>query len=877
MSPIPSHFQLFLQPQADQTAVTIAHNARFTVLTSRLLRLEYNSNGRFQDAPSQTIWYRQQPVPEYTVSESNGRLHIHTDHLHLSYQLNQPFSATALTIIQLENGITWHYGDAPTGNLHGTYRTLDGISGNTPLEEGLVSRAGWAVWDDSATLIFQEDGWLAPRPADAESQDLYFFGYGQEYTSCLRDFMKLSGPVPLLPRWALGNWWSRYHAYTQHELIRLMQDFRDHQVPLSVCIVDMDWHLTEVGDYNGWTGYTWNRELFLKPDEFIRWLHEQGLKTALNLHPALGIRPYEAQYNAMARQLGLDPAAEETIPFNIADPAFARAYFELLHHPQEEMGVDFWWMDWQQGTMTGLPGLDPLWWLNHLHFYDLGRNGRTRPFIFSRWGGLGNHRYPIGFSGDTWVNWETLAFQPYFTATAANVGYSWWSHDIGGHMFGVEEPELYARWVQFGIFSPIMRLHSTKNPFHERRPWGYDDHIFRVTRHAMQLRHALIPYLYTQSWRNHTEQIAPIRPMYHDYPEQEAAYNCPDQYTFGDHLIVAPYTTPADAQTQLSRQVFWLPPGDWYHFFSGEHFVGNSWHARYGSLDDMPVFAKAGALVPLGPQVGWGGVQNPVELELHVFAGADGRFTLFEDDGESTAYTQGDYSLTHFTQSWRGREVEIIIAADQEKHSHIPELRTYRLRVHGIRYPLYVALMLADTPVSCHLRYDAPTETVLLSGINVPRDGSLTVTIGADDETLLSQRDRTKETCLTMLHTFKLETQAKLAIAENLDQLATNPTLLQAYKPLLTESQARALLEVVLQTGAHFIRQRFAKELLILWNNRANTAVTYQYNEYNHEEFWVDRRFLAHSGPLPRFQAILPAHQWQLHVDYAGAASISYP
>ena len=215
---------------------------------------------------------------------------------------------------------------------------------------------------------------------------------------------------------------------------------------------------------------------------------------------------------------------------------------------------------------VGRAGLDPLWWLNHLHFYDLGRDGVTepgftdsgftepvevnsesvpkRPFIFSRWGGLGNHRYPIGFSGDTHVSWDSLAFQPFFTATAANVNYGWWSHDIGGHMGGVEEAELFARWVQFGVFSPIFRLHCTNNRFHERRPWGWDAETARVTANAMRLRHQLIPYLYTMAWRNHTEQRPLVRPMYHEFPAQEAAYHCPDQYLFGSEMLAAPFVAP---------------------------------------------------------------------------------------------------------------------------------------------------------------------------------------------------------------------------------------------------------------------------------------------------------------------------------------------
>jgi hypothetical protein len=295
MTQIPSHFQLDFQPIANPEAVVVIGSARFTVFTTRLIRLEYDANGRFQDAPSQPFWYRNQPVPKFEQGVVNGRLHLTTDHLQLSYQVGRPFSAKSLQITLKASGTVWHFGDKNPTNLRGTYRTLDEVSGSTPLEQGLLSRSGWALVDDSHTLIFNQDGWLEPRP-NPDALDLYFFGYGQAYNDCLRDYFALTGPVPLLPRWALGNWWSRYWAYTQAELTQLMQDFRQHDVPLSVCIVDIDWHLA------GWTGYTWNRDLFPDPPQFIAWLHAQGLKTALNLHPADGVGPHEAQYPAMVQR-----------------------------------------------------------------------------------------------------------------------------------------------------------------------------------------------------------------------------------------------------------------------------------------------------------------------------------------------------------------------------------------------------------------------------------------------------------------------------------------------------------------------------------------------------------------------------------------------
>lgn len=876
----PAYRQLRFDAIADPEAVVVFDAARFTVLTSRLIRVEFDPRRLFEDRPSQVFWYRRRQVPRFSIERKGDELTISTDHLRLAYRAGDALSAENLTITLLPEGPVWRYGDVDQTNLLGTVRTLDKVSGakQLELEPGLLSRAGWAVVDDSRTLVFNEQNWLEPRDRVEEQVDLYFFGYGRDFRSLLSDYCRISGNAPLISRWALGNWWSRYWAYSQSELIGLMEQFRAHEVPLSVCIIDMDWHLVNVGPgVNGWTGYTWNRALFPDPPGFLARLHELGLKTALNLHPALGVRPHEEAYPEMARRLGVDPATEQSIPFDIADPIFTQAYFEVLHHPQEKDGVDFWWMDWQQGKDTRLPGLDPLWWLNHLHFYDRGRDGR-RPFIFSRWGGLGNHRYPIGFSGDTLVTWESLAFQPYFTATAANVAYGWWSHDIGGHMKGVEEPELYLRWVQFGVFSPIFRLHSTNVAFHERRPWAYDAEIFRLARRAMQLRHALIPYLYSLSWLYEKEGRALCRPLYHDYPEAEAAYACPQQYLFGEGMVVAPFVDPADADTRLSRQVVWLPPGDWYDFFNGERYQGDAWHAVYGSLEDIPVFARAGAIVPIGPPVGWGGVDAPEELHVHVFAGADGRFSLFEDDGDSLTYRDGDYALTVFTQARRGETMDIVVEPVGGERRFAPDERLYTFHVYGVTATTQVSAEIGGAAVHCEARFDPLGEILSISNLSLPQTAGLRLTLTAEAGALLSGRDRTAEKCRAMLASFRLETLAKEAVASRLDSLSADPSRLRDFGFDLHPSQLRALLEITQGVGVHHVTDKHAPHLLIIWNNRELPEMRYRF-AVKREGYWhAGERFASEGGIAPRFRAITPeTGDWRFHADYFGLTEISLP
>ncbi len=783
-------FHLVANPQA----IVRAPNVRFTVLTSRLIRLEYSAQDEFEDRPSQVFWHRELPVPSFTVTRSPSQIEILTQHVRLRYRVHpKGFTADSLVVELMGTGMVWHYGDRDPHNLHGTARTLDLADGPVPLAPGLMSRSGWAVVDDSTTLIFDAEGWLKPR-ALGDNLDLYFFGYGHDYLECLRDFCQVSGPMPLIPRWALGNWWSRYWEYSQDELTRLMEDFQSHRIPLSVCVVDMDWHLTETGNAScGWTGYTWNRARFPDPERFIRGLHDQGLKVTLNLHPADGVYPHEAQYVAMCERLGIDPQSHEPVRFDIVDSKFAEAYFELLHHPLEAQGIDFWWIDWQQGEQTGFRGLDPLWWLNHLHYFDLSRDGKKRPFIFSRWGGLGNHRYPIGFSGDTIVSWNSLAFQPYFTATAANVGYGWWSHDIGGHQKGSEEPELYARWVQFGVFSPILRLHSTKNPYHERRPWGYDAEVFRVTRQALQLRHALIPYLYAMAWKCFTDSRPLILPMYYLHPEEEAAYQCPSQYYFGSELVAAPYVSPRDPDTRLSRQTIWLPAGDWFDFFTGEYYPGSQWHTFYGKLEEIPVLAKAGAIIPLGPKLGWGGIANPIELTVFVFPGANGTFELYEDDGETQAFQDHHHAITALAQNWHDNSLEISVAPARGDVSYIPSPRTYTIAVRGIRPPDETQLLVNNLAHDLRLDYEEATETLTVGGITLSPYDELHLRLSVSQGTLLSKRDRRRERCRKLLSAFRLDTVTKYRIDQALDEVIDGRASLMKYSDALCDGQLSAL------------------------------------------------------------------------------------
>lgn len=431
---------------------------RFTLLTDRLVRYEWSEDGTFEDRASTLAVFRDFEPPRFNLTEKDDKVTISTDFFTLNYKMSGGFEDGGLTVTV--NDETWKYDGRSYGDLGGTARTLDNANGRIPLEPGVLSRKPYSVLDDSKSMLFDEKGWIGTR-VDGR-KDGYVFAHHNDYKLAIKAFYALSGRQPLLPRWALGNWWSRYHEYTATEYKELVNNFEEDDIPLTVAVLDMDWHKVNIPPQygSGWTGYSWNRELFPNPPKFLRWLRRKGLKVTVNDHPADGIRGFEDQYEEVAKALGHDTSNKAPIPFDCTDRKFMDAYFDVLKQNLENEGIDFWWMDWQQGDRTKLPGVDPLWVLNHYHYLTSKRNifRLDKPLTFSRYAGPGSHRYPIGFSGDTYITWESLNFQPEFTSTASNIGYGWWSHDIGGHMFGIRSNEMMVRWVQLGCFSPILRL-----------------------------------------------------------------------------------------------------------------------------------------------------------------------------------------------------------------------------------------------------------------------------------------------------------------------------------------------------------------------------------------------------------------------------------
>lgn len=570
---------------------------------------------------------------------------------------------------------------------------------------GLLSQSGYSVLNDSTSALIK-DGWLAKR-SDPDCQDWYFFAYGLDYARALSDFVQLCGRIPMLPRWAFGVWFSLFDRMQDADYRQLVERFDALELALDVLVLDVDWHRS------GWCGWDWDQEFFPDPKAFLEWAHRVGLHVGANVHIE-GVPPQVSNFASLCEARGLDPAevkagkvfpvknptadwifdswqpdaqktAYETdaVPdegwllFNLASESEADVFMQKLHRPREEDGIDFWWID---GYSASHPGVNAQLWTNHVYYTHLEATTQRRALILSRTGGIGSHRYPVQFSADTYSHWEVLQFLVDFTTRAGNVGVSYWSHDLGGffgHALGVPtiDPELFVRWVQFGCFCPIVRLHSDHG---RREPWHYGQWVLEALRKAFHLRIQLVPYLYHLSRVAYDTGLPLCRPLYLVYPEDKEAYQVTTQYLLGDRLLVAPVVEAGGY-----RSVY-LPAGGWWERSTGQ-FYSESQHLNlFVPLERVPVFVRAGAILPLSEVSRRVGTAPPTTLILEVYAGADGELDFYEDDGESISYRTDGGSRRLFTQRREGDSHILKSEPVRGSYEGMPPVRCFRILWRGL-------------------------------------------------------------------------------------------------------------------------------------------------------------------------------------------------
>jgi hypothetical protein len=524
--------------------------------------------------------------------------------------------------------------------------------------DGLLDRAGWRLLDDTQSPVWTSGGWVASRPPGGDLEDGYLFAYGQGYTGALRTFARLTGPAPLLPRDVFGVWYSDYTPYSSADIEdSVYSAFERADVPLDTLSLDTDWKSP-----NDWDGWEWNSALFPHPSAFLRWARSHGIDVTLNVHSSISIEDPQ-----LSKALGTAPLAKSACMVGIcyiwdwSSPAQAESNF-ALQQSFEQQGVAFWWLDWCcDESVASMPGLTPDAWIGHLYAQEMVDKGE-RGFVLARIGSSNadteevypagpwsDHTSAVAFTGDAWGTWDTLAQEVALTPDEATIGEPYVSDDIGSYLGPPPQeprdpPDLYDRWVQFGTFQPILRLHSDNE---DRLPWQYPQPVQGITEDFLRLREALVPYTYTLAARAHQDGLPMTQPLYLEYPGQSAAYAHPEEYLYGSDMVVAPVTSPGDdADTTV-----WIPPGRWIDYFTGATFDGPSTVTMSVPLNRMPVLVRAGGIVPEDAPSAPGRRGAVGTMDLDVYSGSSGSFRLYDDSGTGLGYTKGQDSETQITDS----------------------------------------------------------------------------------------------------------------------------------------------------------------------------------------------------------------------------------
>ena len=662
----------------------VLNNARFTVYSPGCVRLEYAPEGKFAEGPSLLVGRKAAKPGRADVSVKGKKLRIKTANFELTYTDNgQGFSPDNLQIVHknhIGQKMVWVPGKKDQANLGTVTRSLDqwkwvGGPNHYPVE-GILSFEGGHLVQDEARVYWNPVHQWPENLSPSVWFDGYFFAYGNDFKAALKDFVTVFGRIPMVPRWTFGLWYSRWYAYTDKQIIELVKHYRKEGMPIDVMIIDTDWR-------NGWGGYDWQKKYFPNPEKMIATLHKMDVRVSLNDHPGYdnydALPPHDSHIPEIRRRLGALPHQGQWA-CDWSRKESVQAWCDVILGPLFDQGMDFWWIDgWIKPPFSNL---DSQLWANEVYYELAEEKTRKRGMILARWGGVGSHRYPVQFSGDTPSEWEMLRHQVEFTARSAGLGAVYWSHDIGG-FFGKEiDEEIYVRWMQFGAMSPMLRTHSDHGI---REPWGFSDRAKAIVRKQTRIRYALAPYFYTLAREAHDAGLPIARPMYIEYNDNDGAalWRKKHQYLIGRDLLVIPADGPVDKKSKVFHKKAYFPNGDWYGLETDERIHGMLDGSLDIPLDRIPTYVREGAIIP-SQKVGVAlGTKVPEEIQFDFFPHGhkSSEFILYEDDGESKDYAKGRSAWTTVRGIRSGNVIEVSISAPRGTYKGMPKSRTFVVRV----------------------------------------------------------------------------------------------------------------------------------------------------------------------------------------------------
>ena len=691
MYPLGENFKLKTNPIASDKNIIRGDKYRITILTERLIRFEYDETGEFENLPTEFAWNRNFPEVEYNVKQDSRFLIITTKYFKISYTKEKPFKGSQfsptsnLKVEVLDSNGVWYYGNPEVRN-YGAPSTGFG-DGKIKFSKSLYSLDGFASFDDSDSKVVEQDGTVRSRKN--KEIDIYLFVYLKDFTKCLKDYYYLTGYPALIPRYALGNWWSRDYSYNDIELKKLLDQFTRKNIPLSILLLDNSWHKL---NNNSETGFTFNKGLFKDPYEMISYVHNKGIRLGLSVNPTDGFYSVDDNFEQAKKYLSIDDKG--IIPFNVLTPRWVDVYLKLYIHPLDNLEVDFYWIKNNDNA-----SLEEINLLKHYHIYDMMRNYKRRPMVLAKNSIVAAHRYPVLYSGKSDVSWSTLETVPFFNLNATNIGVSWWSHDVSGYHKGIEDNELYIRSVQLGVFSPILKFGVDGGKYYKREPWRWGVKTYSIVKDYLTLRHQLIPYLYAEAYKYHKFGDPLIIPLYYKYPDMYFDDRYRNEYYFGSELFISPITKKKDYVMDRSIHKMFMPEGVWYDFVTGKKFPGGKEYVGFFKDQDYPVFAKAGAIIPLGIGESINDTNPPKNMEIHIFPGRSNSYNLYEDDGTTDLYLKDYYLLTNIDYNYTKDNYKLVVKAVEGKGGIVPEYRNYKFKFRNTKEAKQITVLHNGSPI----------------------------------------------------------------------------------------------------------------------------------------------------------------------------------
>ena len=677
------HFKIDINKgKTDVKNIIKGEKYRISVLTESLVRIEYNKAGVFNDNPTALVQFRDFEPTNFNVRQNDATVEINTKYFNLTYAKEKSFVGPKLNPmanlkIEIPNSEkVWYVNHPEVRNFGAPAFAFDSTGNKMVKEKGLNSPDGFVSLDDSFSFIFEENGFF--KQNDQDCYDIYVFVYKDDFEVCLKDYFRLTGSPTLIPRYALGNWWTKNDRYTHDSLVKLVDDFDYYDIPISSLVLNNRWYVYETLKSRDTNGFLFDEDKFPNPTETVKYLHSKGIRVGLGIEPTDGIYPHETYYEKAIEFLGGNEG--DKIPFNAYDPKFLDAYLKLLIHPLFSTGIDFFSI-----RTTDKNKEKELWMINHYHYFDMKRDYKRRSLVLSRDPKIASHRYPITYSGKTEVSWETLKMLPLYNSLAANKGVSFVAHDIGGYYKGVEDNELYTRFVQFGVFSPIMKFGSREGSYYKREPWNWSIKTYNISQEYLKLRHKMIPYLYSEAYKYYKEGKLIVKPIFF---EKQDLYNDPNhkhQYYFGSQFYVSPIINKKEHLMNRVIHKFYVPEGIWYDFMTGKKFPGGKNYVSFYKDEDYPVFARAGAIIPLGENNNLNDTTPPKNMEIHIFPGISNTYNLYEDDGVSDLNERGFFLKTDIEYNYLPSNYTVIIRAVEGKSGIVPEERNYKVKFRNTK------------------------------------------------------------------------------------------------------------------------------------------------------------------------------------------------